>query len=235
MKHIPHYFTLFLKNVAYLTMSLVVAITILVGIPIQTQPYVSLGHYRLTQTANGYSIYQPGGSYRYYTIHVPNTVPVKTNKMLLFDSLQARLLHTLSPVTLLANNDIVSLSATVTDTIAAIHTTGKEIDITYTRDDLVFDGVGTLYTEHDESTMKTAQYMLKNFLKQGDPSMRDMPVPGNVIYIINPKIPGILSIATQSPTAITIHKDTKTISTAHTDKAIQIKSLVQIDDISKNL
>lgn len=82
--------------------------------------------------------------------------------------------------------------------------------ITYSRNDIIFDATGTIYTEPTQGQIDMLSRLLgKSLVKVNSPE-RVIRISVNEIYLVNPSIPGMLGI--QGDSQISINRDMKTIS-----------------------
>jgi len=89
-------------------------------------------------------------------------------------------------------------------------TAKKPILINYSRDDILFDKNGTIYTEPTQEQIDLLSRLLQKSLTKSKTLERIIQFPSGEIYLVNPSIPGMLKI--QSALSMPINLDTKIIT-----------------------
>lgn len=105
--------------------------------------------------------------------------------------------------------------------------------ISYQDDDIVFDSNGTVFTESLPENLSIVTKLSGKDLTLDDPSFRYDQIDSNIVYLINPSIPGVLKITTAKNQLISIDKNNKHIeiqtfaneSTSDITAEYQIESL----------
>lgn len=84
-------------------------------------------------------------------------------------------------------------------------------DIAYSRDDIIFDASGNLYTEPPQEEQDYINKILSIPLVKIDAVKRVAPLYASRIFILNPQISGILDIQLPNDMQINIDRETKRI------------------------
>lgn len=93
--------------------------------------------------------------------------------------------------------------------------------ITYSRDDIIFDATGTLYTEPKQEEIDyVAATLGKSFIKIGT-SDRKITLPVQTFYLVNPHIPGMLEFRIPNESELRIDRDQKQID-GWTDTTVSV-------------
>jgi hypothetical protein len=101
--------------------------------------------------------------------------------------------------------------ATMFTVNGAAITISAPTSIMYSRDDIIFDATGTLYTEPtQEEIAYVSQSIGKQLTKVGS-SDRTIPLPVQSFYLINPHIPGELEFRIPNERGLWINRDQKQI------------------------
>jgi len=102
--------------------------------------------------------------------------------------------------------------------------------IGYSRDDIIFDDLGNLYTEPPEKEQMYVENILTMaLLKIADPK-RTTPILSSTMFIINPNIPGILKIQFPKEVIITIDREQKLI---HTEQPLPSLTITIFDVVEQ--
>jgi hypothetical protein len=89
---------------------------------------------------------------------------------------------------------------------------GKRVmSLTYSRDDLVFNTEGILYTENKDVDIETIEQISGMKLLKNTSEQRKPTVDSTSIILVNPKITGVLTIKTNQCDVVTVDKDNKRI------------------------
>lgn len=109
------------------------------------------------------------------------------------------------------NTITISLSPT-TETLA-----------TFSRDDIVFDGAGRLYTEPTQEQIDMITKLAGIALEKVEASDRRVPFDAQTLYLVNPHIPGMLEMRITSPD-LWIDRDQKRIGTnGHLPESVVVR------------
>jgi len=236
---------------AFVAFFLVLALMVW-GIPDPGKPTLRAGYFFLSTTASGISLYQPGKYAYYefspWNDYVLDSQGVRT-AFLPADT--AGQFHTILasgkfPKLLqfaksafgffqpeVTFTGIYRMDYSVGKTQSGISVTRIVSDVptqdiaatahtmTYSRDDIVFDAKGMLYTENTDSDTEFLESYYNIPLTRHDTGIRRAETPATV-YVINPRIAGVLAITSRDSETIWIDKDWKFIELLHktyTDKS----------------
>lgn len=106
-------------------------------------------------------------------------------------------------------------------TILLARTGNMPANIEFSRDDIIFNATGTLYTESQSQEIEAIS-SLSGVLLQRISGDNRIASASSLLYLVNPQIPGSVSIQFPSTTAVQIHLDKKTIEFPDTTGDITI-------------
>jgi hypothetical protein len=93
--------------------------------------------------------------------------------------------------------------------------------LTYSRDDIIFDSTGMVYTEPTEDQLTMLGSLLGRTLIKTTDLERTVSVNESHLYVVNPHTAGMLKISLPETVRASINRDTKTILTSSAT-AVQI-------------
>lgn len=91
--------------------------------------------------------------------------------------------------------------------------------LAYSRDDLVFDNAGNLYTENPDMEVRLLANMFGKTIVRNDSSVRRAELPSKIIYILNPRVPGALALRVSEMQTAYVNKDYRIIELEEPAKA----------------
>jgi hypothetical protein len=223
-----------------LTVIIFVAIITLFGSVTPNPPSIQIGYFRMTKITNGFSLYQPGGPYRYYPLSndidfinltdgtkfhysqvntpEPNFIQSKINQIndtFMYYFRVKKLINIINTgkEKIIYTANISGDTIRVTKTLATLpkNTTSSVSIIPYNRDDLVFDLTGFIYTESLPEDMYAVTKLTGLNLSPEDYQVRYTQIQGKSAVIVNPNIPGALVITAGNNQTITVDKNNKHI------------------------
>jgi hypothetical protein len=83
--------------------------------------------------------------------------------------------------------------------------------LTHSRDDIIFDPTGILYTEPTQEQIDMLTQKTGMPLHKPDTSERVINLPAGTFYLVNPKVPGMLEFHTPNSTSFWINRDEKQV------------------------
>lgn len=87
-------------------------------------------------------------------------------------------------------------------------------NVAYSRDDIIFDQAGVIYTEPTQEQIDMLKKITKKELKKVQTATRMVSLSFPVFYLINPNVPGMLEIRFPDNATPTINLETKIIDTS---------------------
>jgi hypothetical protein len=93
--------------------------------------------------------------------------------------------------------------------------------IAYSRDDIIFDATGTLYTEPNQDEIDYLSGSLGKQCTKVATSDRIIPLPVRTLYLVNPHIPGLLEFHIPTGLPVRIDRDRKQIG-GWTDTTVSV-------------
>ncbi len=109
----------------------------------------------------------------------------------------------------------------------------KQQTIGYSRDDIVFDHSGNLYTEPpEEEQVRLEETINKELVKITDQE-RTIEVLSSILFIINPNIPGVMKIQFPKDTIVAIDRENKLIHVKQPIPSLEITIYDTIEEIRK--
>lgn len=114
-----------------------------------------------------------------------------------------------------------------------IRTQKTQTTIGFSRDDIIFDAEGNLYTESKESETRTVETQSGISLKKTqNPDRTAITIPSS-FYLINPHIPGMLTIQITGINTATLNLEQKTITVPVHVTQIIIHAYTEIPTLKK--
>jgi hypothetical protein len=83
--------------------------------------------------------------------------------------------------------------------------------LTHSRDDIIFDTTGTLYTEPTQEQIDVLTQKTGMPLRKVETSERVIHLPAGTFYLVNPKVPGMLEFHTPNSASFWIDRDEKRV------------------------
>lgn len=128
------------------------------------------------------------------------------------------------------NGSRVTVTRTIERNPRLAFTKTTATTITYSRDDLVFDQDGKLYTENTDEETNILASLYNINLSRSDTKDRRVLVTSSVVTIVNPHIPGALRLFGRSGQRIFVDKDAKRIDIEEDiDEPMLDRSLMSLD------
>ena len=107
-------------------------------------------------------------------------------------------------------------------TVILVRNRNKPANIDFSRDDIIFDSEGNVYTESKENEMRTIYYQSGISVIRFYTDNR-LSVPAHdFVYIINPHIPGVIALQFPTSTTVSIDLERKTIEFPKTVSQITV-------------
>lgn len=209
------------------------------GVPDASKPSARAGGYFLSTTPSGISLYQPGKyAYYEFSPWNDYVLDAQENRIAFLPADKANRFHPVLPsgswVKLIENltsalgyyqpvvtfdgdyrmtyyGRVTGSGIDITRTVSAVPidtVTATAHTMTFSRDDIVFDTKSILYTENTDSDIEFLKEYYNIPLARHDTKVRRAQANGTV-YVINPRITGVLAVVPVYREAIWIDKDWK--------------------------
>jgi hypothetical protein len=106
-------------------------------------------------------------------------------------------------------------------------------NIAYSRDDVIFDLSGNLYTEPPQNELDYIQKILGITLTKIENAERVAPLSSSLIYILNPRISGIFELQFPQNTIVSIDRETKQIILENPVGSIPVRVRDSLEEVRK--